>query len=202
MEFPTTEYRLLGLFRFWNIINYFYPYKNLIDEPWDVILPRFIVRFETNKDAAAYQLTAREMVAQLRDSHGAARSASRKGAERLGQFYPPFRVRFIEKQTVVTAAFDSAGLKTGDALLSVDDEPIEKRRERFAVYVSALSWRFAEPTEKLASSKSPERFRLMIRDCRPRKDPDRSLRCCQAVTVTWIWLDCSTPKYLRCSLRS
>ena len=52
MEFPTVEYRLLALFRFWNVINYFFPYKKLIDDPWENVLPRYIPKFEANKDAA------------------------------------------------------------------------------------------------------------------------------------------------------
>ncbi|HEU4478002.1 MAG TPA: hypothetical protein VFR80_05750, partial [Pyrinomonadaceae bacterium] len=35
MNFPTSEYRLLALFRFWNVINYFFPYKNLIGDSWE-----------------------------------------------------------------------------------------------------------------------------------------------------------------------
>src|SRR5436305_12811224 len=32
MSAPTEEYRLLALFRFWNVINYFYPYEQLTDQ--------------------------------------------------------------------------------------------------------------------------------------------------------------------------
>src|SRR5690606_20097875 len=28
-EYPSEEYRLLGLFKYWNIVEYFYPYKYL-----------------------------------------------------------------------------------------------------------------------------------------------------------------------------
>ena len=51
MNFPTAEYRLLALFRFWNVINYFFPYKNLIGDSWETVLPRYIPKFEANKDA-------------------------------------------------------------------------------------------------------------------------------------------------------
>ena len=36
------RYRLLALYRFWNIIEYWYPYRNLIDEEWDSVLAEFI----------------------------------------------------------------------------------------------------------------------------------------------------------------
>src|SRR5262249_5892281 len=35
MTFPSAEYRLLALFRFWNIIHYFFPYHHLTDQDWD-----------------------------------------------------------------------------------------------------------------------------------------------------------------------
>jgi len=134
MEFPNAEYRLLALFRFWNIINYFFPYKHLIDKPWDDVLPRYISKFEANKDAADYQLTVREMVAEIQDSHGGVRN-TRAAFQRLGTFTAPIATRFIEKQTVVTSVLDdSKDVKIGDVITAVNGEPIEKFRERYARY--------------------------------------------------------------------
>jgi len=33
--FPGREHRLLALFRFWNVIERWFPYRDLMDEPWD-----------------------------------------------------------------------------------------------------------------------------------------------------------------------
>ncbi|HEX8197282.1 MAG TPA: S41 family peptidase [Pyrinomonadaceae bacterium] len=139
MEFPTPEYRLLALFRFWNVINLFFPYKHLIDKPWDNILPPYIAKFEANKDAADYQLTVREMVAEIQDSHGGVRFPSiSKSAERLGRFSPPFTLKFIENQTVVEYVFDDVkDVKVGDVITMVDGVPIEKLRENYARYFAA-----------------------------------------------------------------
>jgi C-terminal processing protease CtpA/Prc len=137
MEFPTAEYRLLALFRFWNVINYFYPYKHLIDKPWDEVLPLYIPKFEANRDAADYQLTVREMLSEVQDSHVGVRNA-RASSERLGAFSAPAALRFIEKQTVVTGVLDDyKDLKTGDVIVAVNGEPIEKVRERYARYLAA-----------------------------------------------------------------
>ena len=51
MSFPSEEYRLLALFRFWNVINYFYPYKDLLDTSWSTVLTDFIPRFLSFKRA-------------------------------------------------------------------------------------------------------------------------------------------------------
>ena len=43
--YPDTGFRLLTLFRYWNIIQYFFPYKYLIGEEWQDLLPEFIQKF-------------------------------------------------------------------------------------------------------------------------------------------------------------
>lgn len=137
MEFPSSEYRLLALFRFWNVINYFYPYKNLIGDSWETVLQRYVPKFEADKDAAEYQLTVREMVAEIHDSHGSVQNAN-ASAERLGTYLPPLFVRYVEGQTVITKVLDDKlPVKVGDVILSVDGEPIEKLREYSARFIAA-----------------------------------------------------------------
>jgi hypothetical protein len=87
MTFPNVEYRLLALFRFWNVINNFFPYKHLIGDSWETVLPRYIPKFEANKDAVDYQLTVRELVTEMHDSHGGVRNAN-ASSEKLGTFVP------------------------------------------------------------------------------------------------------------------
>ena len=43
---PDRAMRLLGLFRFWNVMQYFFPYRHLIDEDWNDVLIEMIPRFE------------------------------------------------------------------------------------------------------------------------------------------------------------
>ena len=49
-QYPSEEYRLLALFRYWNIINYFYPYKYLMDQNWDSTLVEFIPKMVNEYD--------------------------------------------------------------------------------------------------------------------------------------------------------
>ena len=73
MAYPSNEYRLLGLFRFWGVIDSFYPYKDLIADTWATVLPRYIPKFESAKDALEYQ--SRDLSARYR-------------AARFSRFYP------------------------------------------------------------------------------------------------------------------
>jgi C-terminal processing protease CtpA/Prc len=137
MEFPAPEYRLLALFRYWNVVNYFYPYRHLIEDTWATVLPRYIPKFEANRDAADYQLTVRELVTEMYDSHGGVQNAN-ASAERLGTYLPPVVVRHVENQSVVAKVLDDKlPVKVGDVILTVDGEAVEKRVEFLSRYTAA-----------------------------------------------------------------
>lgn len=137
MQFPTTEYRLLALFRFWNVVHYFFPYKNLIGDSWNTVLQRFIPKFEANKDVADYQLTVFELAAEMRDTHTVVRNAG-AAAEKLYGFQTPAYISYRENQAVVTKVLDDAApVKVGDVVLTIDGAPVEKRREFLSRYISA-----------------------------------------------------------------
>lgn len=137
MVFPNTEYRLLALFRYWNVINYFFPYKHLIGDSWETVLPRYIPKFEANKDAVDYQLTVRELVTEMHDSHGGVRNAN-AASEKFGTHIPPVLMGYVEDKSVVTKVLDDKlAIKVGDVVLAVDGEPVEKRREFLARYSAA-----------------------------------------------------------------
>ena len=144
MEFPSVEYRMLALFRYWNVINYFFPYKKLIGQSWETVLPRYIPKFEANKDAADYQMTVRELVTEMRDSHGGTRNAN-ASMERMGMFQPGVFVGYVEEQSVVTKVLDdNSPIKVGDVILEIDNEPIEERREALARYIASSTPQWLE----------------------------------------------------------
>lgn len=137
MEFPSAEYRLLALFRYWAVVNYFYPYKHLIADTWATVLPRYVTKFESNRDAADYQLTVRELVTEMHDSHGNVQNAN-ASAEQLGTYLPPVVVRYVEGRTVVTNVLDDKlPVKVGDVVVTVNGEPVEKRIEFLSRYTAA-----------------------------------------------------------------
>ncbi len=69
MSYPTLEYRLLALFRVWNVIQYYYPYKHLLDEDWNLVSSNFIAGFNNAQNDVEYQQQLRLLSAQINDSH-------------------------------------------------------------------------------------------------------------------------------------
>ena len=136
MEFPDQEYRLLALFKFWNVINYFYPYKNLTGNDWGYVLRKYIPEFEGNKDAAAYRLSTGKMVAEIKDSHGFFQPPRLKNPPQV--FLPPTVEAYAENQTYIRGVLDeSSGFRKGDVVLDVDGIPISTILEKFTVRVAA-----------------------------------------------------------------
>jgi C-terminal processing protease CtpA/Prc len=177
MSFPSEEYRLLALFRFWNVINYFFPYKHLTDKPWGTVLTNFIPRFLENKNQLDYEMTVAEMVAQLQDTHGFV-GALRSLDAHLGGFAPPLSLRVASGKLTIENLLDegaaqAAGVKVGDVIVAVDGEPVERRiayLSRFkSLSTSASAYRYIYPTALRGAKDSKAKLRIEGADGQPRE---------------------------------
>jgi C-terminal processing protease CtpA/Prc len=125
MEYPPAEYRLLAAFRLWAVINYFYPYKDLMGEDWNETLRQFIPRLESARDALDYHLTVVEMATRIHDTHVSVTNPFLN--KYFGEGRAPIRIRMIEGLPVITGftnadAAKEDGLEIGDVILKVDGE--------------------------------------------------------------------------------
>lgn len=140
MLYPDSEHRLLALFRFWNVIHFFYPYQHLMDEPWENALPRFIPKFEAARDALAYELVCAELSTFVPDGHTVVNGPELRRV--FGDAVAPVMLRRVENLPVVTDFFDeaaatAAGIKKGDVVLTMDGQPMGQAVEKFAKYLTA-----------------------------------------------------------------
>jgi C-terminal processing protease CtpA/Prc len=140
MVYPSREYRLLALFRFWNVIHFFYPYKSLLDQDWDTVLPQFLPKFAAAGDASEYALAIAEMAASIQDTHTSV-TGSKELTRFFGEAAPPLALRLIEGQPTVTDFLDAeamkgSGIAIGDVVVAVDGEPVEKRMARYGKYTA------------------------------------------------------------------
>jgi len=139
MSYPNTSYRLLTLFRYWNIIQYYYPYKYLIGENWQNIVVEFIPQFINAKNELEYKLISLKLIARIHDSHA---SVYDKVIEKYkGDNIVPLYVSFIEGKpvitdTLITISEKNYPLKIGDIILKVNGEPVEKIISERLPYIS------------------------------------------------------------------
>ncbi len=127
------ERRLLALFRYWNIIHYFYPYKDIIGRPWDSTLAEFIPRLSAPQGERSYTLTMKELTCRIHDSHASFTSPDYLAWR--GVFYPPFQVRFIENEMVVTRVLaGTLSVTPGDVIKKIDGQDVYKLRDSLRRY--------------------------------------------------------------------
>jgi C-terminal processing protease CtpA/Prc len=159
MAFPPLEYRLLAAFRIWTVINYFFPYKDLIGEDWDDVLREFIPRMEQADSALSYHLAVAEMITHIHDSHGGIYSPILQ--QHWGPAWPPIRLQIIENAPVITAILDkeitkTAGVRYGDIVLKIDGENAMVRIAERAKYRAASTPHWLMYQAAFASLSGPE----------------------------------------------
>jgi hypothetical protein len=144
LHYPDTGYRLLALFRYWNIIQYYYPYKYLIGEKWHDILHEFIPQFIDATDRIAYKKTLLKLIASINDTHAKLNDALMT-KDIKGENIVPVRIDFIENKAVVTDLYtmqfaNNCLLKKGDVILSIDNLSVDSIIIRETPYVSASNY--------------------------------------------------------------
>jgi C-terminal processing protease CtpA/Prc len=138
---PDAAGRLLALFRYWNAVNYYFPYLYLNGGDWNDVLFEFVPRLLNAADAETYHLAILELTTRVRDTH--VTTASPVLTRLLGPHRAPLDVRSLDGELVVwdsaAAGADSAvaGLRAGDLITHIDGEPVAERRQRLGRYVAA-----------------------------------------------------------------
>ncbi|TDD78839.1 S41 family peptidase [Flavobacterium caseinilyticum] len=134
-SYPSEQYRLLGLFKYWNIIEYFYPYKYLNDQKWDCVLTEMIPKFRRASNPEEYQSIVKELVAKLDDTHAWIIFNDEQPK------YLPVKISNIDNKAVVSGFYNDSlaiinNLKLGDILLNIDDVDIRKETEKKSKYIA------------------------------------------------------------------
>jgi len=140
LVFPNEEYRLLGLFRYWNIINYFYPYKYKITQNWNDVLTEMIPKFQYPKDTVNYHLAMLELTAKINDSHSYFYTPYTK--RYFGTKWAPFEFKIIDNKAVVTGFYDDSlskinDVQYGDVILEANNQSIEYIITEKSKYIGA-----------------------------------------------------------------
>lgn len=141
MKTPEESYRLLSLFRYWNAIHYFFPYKYAMDQDWNQVLSMLIPVFQQASDSLTYPKALSHMVALIQDSHGFLNKITNNKQQMQG-YYVPFDIKFIDKKMVITGMLNDTlakldDLKVGSVITQIDGKPVEQLVEEQRKYVPA-----------------------------------------------------------------
>src|ERR1017187_9175475 len=131
LNLPDSGYQLLGLFRFWNMVQYFYPDRDVMaDAPagspnyWDDVLQQSIPAIALAKSSLQYQQQLLLFVAKIHDTHANLWS-SLAARPPIGNCQLPVQLRFVEGVPAVVGflsptAGPASGLQVGDVIQQLD----------------------------------------------------------------------------------
>jgi C-terminal processing protease CtpA/Prc len=145
IDYENEGFRLLALFRYWNIIEYFFPYRNLIEEEWDVVLQDSIPKFISTLNELDYKLAVLELIGRVHDTHANIWMEDVTLAEFWGVNSAPVRLSFIENAPVVTGYYDDefgkeSRLINGDVIAKINGQPVEGILKEKIKYIPASNY--------------------------------------------------------------
>ncbi|PKP01749.1 MAG: peptidase S41 [Bacteroidetes bacterium HGW-Bacteroidetes-6] len=135
-------FRLLTVFRFYNMVEYFFPNKHLIGENWQNIPAEFIEKILETTDETSAQLVVLELVARINDTHASVKMSKDFSDNYFGRNYANYKVSFIENKAVITGYINQNlttkdDLQPGDILLDIAGENVSAKVDRLKKYISA-----------------------------------------------------------------
>ncbi|REC42097.1 MULTISPECIES: S41 family peptidase [Chryseobacterium] len=145
MKYPDEGFRLLSLYRYWNMIQYYFPYKNLIEEDWKGVLKEFIPKFINAKDETEYNLASLELIGRIHDTHANIWGNSKSLEKYFGERYSPVKLTFAENKPVVEGFYDEnlgtqTGLKKGDVITEINGENMDNIIKNMLKYLPASNY--------------------------------------------------------------
>lgn len=125
LNFNEKKSRILALFMYWNLIEYFYPYKYIMDQKWDLTLEKMIPIFIVAKNEDDFYKAMGKVTVKLNDSH-------------VFYFYPkkitnhfPAKCKIIDEKIVVTEILadslaQAQNIKIGTVITKVNDKTVKE----------------------------------------------------------------------------
>jgi C-terminal processing protease CtpA/Prc len=137
---PSTAMRLLVLSRYWNIVNYFYPYKYLTDTNWQSVISEFVPKLIAADNIQNYHFTFLELFASLNDTH------TDFNPQLFGSYkLPPFNNKIINDKIIVLDPYNDSickrhDIKYGDVILAINGKSVKSIIDYYSKYVSASNY--------------------------------------------------------------
>ncbi|GAA3744562.1 hypothetical protein GCM10022422_30810 [Flavobacterium ginsengisoli] len=120
--------RLLAFFRYWNYVEYFFPYKYQTDQDWNLVLTEMMPKFSDPKTELDFHLAMRELSVKLNDSHSSLGTS--KMYDKFGEKFVPADFKIIDSKAVVVGLKNDSlarisDIKIGDVITEVEGKSIQ-----------------------------------------------------------------------------
>jgi len=142
------EVRALGVFRLWNILEFWFPYRDLMEKDRVALLRDALPAAWGAEQVDDYQRVLFRLIARAGDTHANIWSAL-AARPPVGAYSVPVALRMIEGKPVVFGFLNDSlgprsGLRVGDAILSVDGVAVDSLFRAWRPFYAASN----EPTRQ------------------------------------------------------
>lgn len=141
---PDVGFRFLTLFRYWNYIEYFYPYKYLAQD-WDTVLEEFIPLMYKSWDEMEYRKLLWRLFTKINDSHANLITDS-LWRNFKGVYHLPIKLSKVDNRNIVIDVYDDdyvqkEYLLPGDEIIMIDGITLDSLFQIAKDYIPASNYR-------------------------------------------------------------
>ena len=113
----------LALFRYWNVIHYFFPYHDQMDVAWTSRFEELVPVFAQVKDEVSYRYALLRLAAAVQDGHAIIRHNNWMLIP--GHFFLPVQFLILDGKVLVQNSYRIEGnpLQPGDEVLAFQQQP-------------------------------------------------------------------------------
>ncbi|TDW49964.1 C-terminal processing protease CtpA/Prc [Flavobacterium sp. 270] len=129
LTFDNKQSRIVTLFMYWNLIEYFFSYKYVMDQKWDITLEKTIPLVLDAKNEDDFYTAMRKAASKLNDSHVEFYIYKYSKFDEDRKYFPA-DCKIMDNKMVVTKILadslaQSDDIKVGDVITKINDKTIK-----------------------------------------------------------------------------
>ncbi|MHC0439806.1 S41 family peptidase [Flavobacterium sp. 3-210] len=128
-NFEDKNSKLRMIFMYWNVVEYFFPFKYLMSQKWDETLMQTLPAVIKAENYTDFYTAMKKMVSKMDDSHTEFYMYKSSIAEGNGRFFPA-KGKIIDEKIIVTEILgdslaEAYNIKIGDVITKINDKTIK-----------------------------------------------------------------------------
>ncbi|MCV2485864.1 S41 family peptidase [Flavobacterium sp. SH_e] len=142
LDYTNKNSKLLMLYAYWNVVEYYYPYKYIMDQKWDKTLTELLPSVVESKTPEDFYKILRKAAAKLNDTHVEFHIYPSSATVKKSYYYFPATGKVIDEKLVITEILgdslaEADNIKIGTVITKINDKSIKEIIEEKRDIVSA-----------------------------------------------------------------